>query len=214
MISSRSTNGDTGLSDRISEPVTFETHAADLISILDVEQVDQAGLVGFSEGGIVALVTAALYPERVTSVVTQGPTKRNGADHASLVALADPDNLPPSPDEQADRYRSMIRGGPPRSPPRLSFLLRVRPRSLTCGSGTHGKNGNRPARGRCAIIFGPRPDSTVLPGTCGVSHLVVHAVGDQLNHVTHGRMLASLVPDAQLREFEGDAHFWSHADPS
>ena len=99
----------TGLSDHGDGPADFETHAADLIAIMDNEQVQTAGLVGFSEGGILPLVAAALNPDRVTSVVTQG-TPVMGADMEDLEARADPVNPVPTAKEQADRYRAMLRG--------------------------------------------------------------------------------------------------------
>ena len=194
--------------------MSFETHAADLVAILDAEGVEDTGLVGFSEGGIVALVAAALYPDRVTSVATQG-TPVMGADHATLVALADVDNLPPSPGEQADRYRSLLRGwatpdsssleliapGASKSPHLREWYARYERQSASPGALLNHL--------RAQAGFDLRP---YLPQVrCPT--LVMHATHDGLNHVTHGRLLASLIPDAEFREFEGDAHFWMLTHP-
>ncbi len=53
-------------------PTTFfhdEAHA--LIALMDREGIAQATLFGFSDGGTIALVAAALYPERITGLILQ-----------------------------------------------------------------------------------------------------------------------------------------------
>ncbi len=203
-----------GLSDRISEPVTFDTHAEDLITILDTEGAAEAGLVGFSEGGIIALVAAAQYPERITSVVTEG-TPVMGADAATLARFADPDNPPPDTEEQAERYRSLIRGwatpestslelvapGASQKPHLRDWYTRYERQSASPGA---IRNHLRAQAGFDLRPYLPRVRCRTL---------VMHAIHDRLNHVTHGRLLASLLPDAQLREFEGDAHFFVLTHP-
>lgn len=205
----------TGLSDRITDPAGFEAHAADLMAILDREEVPQAGLVGFSEGGIVALIAAALYPERVTRVVTQG-TPVMGSDHETLAALADLDNPPPSPQEQAERYRALLRSWATPD----SMMLAITAPSATLvphireWSQRYERQSASPGalrnhlRSQAGFDLRPYLDRVKCPT------LVLHATHDQLNHVTHGRLLVSLLPDAVLSEFESDAHFWMLNDPN
>lgn len=62
----------------------YRRDVADLVELLDFLQLERVRVVGFSDGGIVSLLLAALHPERVESMVVLGaqPTidARNTAD--------------------------------------------------------------------------------------------------------------------------------------
>ena len=60
---------------RIAPPriVAISEQVADLLALLDQEGVERACLVGHSFGGVVALATAALAPERVAAVIAYEP---------------------------------------------------------------------------------------------------------------------------------------------
>ncbi len=62
----------TGQSDRVPEHQypSLEERVADVVAVLDAAGSEQAALVGFSEGGTQALLTAARRPERVRAVVS------------------------------------------------------------------------------------------------------------------------------------------------
>ena len=63
-----------GRSDRVPGlDVSLRASARRLIALLDAQQVRCADLVGTSHGGSVALMAAALYPDRVRSLVLQAP---------------------------------------------------------------------------------------------------------------------------------------------
>ena len=61
-----------GQSTRGTAPFNFYTFAADLIAVLDALKIDQAHLVGFSDGAITALHAALIAPERIASMVLLG----------------------------------------------------------------------------------------------------------------------------------------------
>ncbi len=56
----------------IDRPLRFEQQAEDVIALLDHLGIGQADLVGECVGGIVAMLMAIRYPERVRRVVTYG----------------------------------------------------------------------------------------------------------------------------------------------
>lgn len=74
----------TGQSDRVPEDAypSFDERVSDVLAVMDAAGAERAALVGFSEGGSQALLTAARAPERVTSVVSIGAWAR-------LMATAD-----------------------------------------------------------------------------------------------------------------------------
>lgn len=49
-----------------------EKLAADVVAVLDAAGIEQAHLMGYSRGAWIALVTAALHPDRVRSVIAGG----------------------------------------------------------------------------------------------------------------------------------------------
>lgn len=61
-----------GMSDRLSGPILLEHRTADIGAVLDDVGVDRAALLGVSEGGSIALLFAALHPDRVSCVATAG----------------------------------------------------------------------------------------------------------------------------------------------
>src|SRR5271155_358377 len=58
-----------GLSDRSAELPTLEERMDDVRAVMDAAGCEKAAVVGISEGGPMALLFAATYPERVTALV-------------------------------------------------------------------------------------------------------------------------------------------------
>lgn len=61
-----------GRSARGTEPFTLEQFADDLKAFMDDRKIDKANLLGFSDGGNVALIFALRCPERVERLVLNG----------------------------------------------------------------------------------------------------------------------------------------------
>src|SRR6476620_1250334 len=84
----------TGLSDRSVGLGSVEDRMDDIRAVMDAAGLERAALHGVSEGGPMAIMFAATYTERVTSLALQGTFSR-------LVADVDYDGLPP---EFIDRF--------------------------------------------------------------------------------------------------------------
>ena len=61
-----------GRSPRGKEPFTIRQFAEDLLEFMDQQQIHQANLLGFSDGGNIALVFALKYPERMKKLILNG----------------------------------------------------------------------------------------------------------------------------------------------
>lgn len=61
-----------GLSPRGDAPFTIRQFALDLLEFLDGERIDRANLLGFSDGGNIALTFALAHPERVDRLILNG----------------------------------------------------------------------------------------------------------------------------------------------
>lgn len=62
----------TGLSDRVGPVPTLEQRMDDVRAVMDAAGSERAALMGISEGGPMALLFAATYPERTTALVIYG----------------------------------------------------------------------------------------------------------------------------------------------
>lgn len=66
----------TGLSDRVSSAFSIEERIDDIRAVMDALGVERAFLGGISEGGPMAMLFAATYPERVEKLVLGSTTAR------------------------------------------------------------------------------------------------------------------------------------------
>jgi pimeloyl-ACP methyl ester carboxylesterase len=81
-----------GASEMYGEPpfiVTQEEMSAQLMSLLDSLGVEQTAMAGSSIGGCVATVCAALWPDRVSGLITVGSALAGSADRAGLKEAAE-----------------------------------------------------------------------------------------------------------------------------
>ncbi|HYJ60526.1 MAG TPA: adenylate/guanylate cyclase domain-containing protein [Actinomycetota bacterium] len=69
----------TGLSDAGGGLPNLETRVSDLVAVLDDAGVDRVALYGVYDGGMVAALFAATYPERTSALIWWSPTGRVAA---------------------------------------------------------------------------------------------------------------------------------------
>jgi len=61
-----------GQSPRGTAPFTLEQFARDLLAFMDAQQIARANILGFSDGGNIALYFALAHPERVLRLILNG----------------------------------------------------------------------------------------------------------------------------------------------
>ena len=66
----------TGMSDRVGELPGLEQRMDDLRAVMDAAGMEQAALLGISEGGPLTALFAATYPERCRALVLYGSFAR------------------------------------------------------------------------------------------------------------------------------------------
>jgi class 3 adenylate cyclase len=59
----------TGLSDRVAGVATLEQRADDIVAVMDAARSARAAIAAWGEGGMIAAMFAATYPERVAALV-------------------------------------------------------------------------------------------------------------------------------------------------
>ena len=75
----------TGLSDPVDGVPTVESRADDLRAVLDAAGSERTAVFGFSEGGVIATLFAATYPERVSALILFGTGAGGSLDDLDAV---------------------------------------------------------------------------------------------------------------------------------
>jgi pimeloyl-ACP methyl ester carboxylesterase len=183
----------TGLSDRVEVLPTMDERMDDVRAVMDAADSQRAAVFGLSEGGSLATLFAAHYPERCQALVLWGafaqftswfatPEKLNGffdyvekqwGTGANISAWA-----PSKKDDPVFRAWFAKRERTGASPAAASALMRIN--SMIDISG-------------------------ILPYV-RVPTLVVHRTQDPVVNVAGGRQLAKSIPNARLLELPGVNH--------
>ncbi|HET6773245.1 MAG TPA: alpha/beta fold hydrolase [Acidimicrobiales bacterium] len=179
----------TGLSDRV--PVTdippLEERMDDVRAVMDAAGSERATLFGISEGGPLALLFAATYPERVERLILFNSYADRFRDDIPAVAAATREhwgtggvigNLAPSWRDRGD----------------VRFLARYERHSATPDAAAH-------LIGLCDLID-VRP---ILPSISAPT-MVVHRRDDAMFPLAKGEALAARIPGAELVVLEGPDH--------
>jgi pimeloyl-ACP methyl ester carboxylesterase len=192
----------TGMSDRPLGLPDLETRMHDVLAVMDAVGSRRATLVGYSEGGPMAILFAAAHPERVASLVLYGsyakrtrtedyPWAQTQEDRAAYTEL-----LVTRWDWEADMR---MRCPSADAPMQRWWAQRVR------ASAT-------PSTVRALMDMNSLVDVRDALPAVRVPTLVLHRVGDALVHPEGARYLAERIPGAHLELLDGDDHFVS-GDP-
>ncbi len=193
----------TGLSDRPVSAATLEERTDDIRAVMDAAGSEKATILGVSEGGSMACVFAAMYPQRTRSLIIYGAQAR-------WVTTDDyPWGL--TPPQHAEFVRHVREKWPSREyvtgwgaglghevdPAFLEWWLRYA-RAAASPS----------AVAALEQMNGAIDIRDILP-SIRVPTLVMHRVGDPVSHIDAGRDLAQRIPGARFVEFPGESHWWS-----
>jgi class 3 adenylate cyclase/pimeloyl-ACP methyl ester carboxylesterase len=187
-----------GLSDRVGRAPTLEETMEDLRAVLDAAGSERAAVLGTSEGGPMALLLAATYPERVSRLILYGT-------YARLTRAPDyPDGFPPS---VYDAWRRIIHDEWAHAP-----AMRLLAPSLVGDADAERawtrfiRMGTSPS-GAAALIELYRDIDVrdVLP-VVGVPTLVLHRRDDSAVRPALGRYMAKGIPGARFVETPGRDH--------
>lgn len=190
----------TGMSDRGSQIFTLEQRMHDVQAILDQVGSKQAALFGVSEGGPMALLYAASYPERTSALVLYGSyAKRSWApdypfgwnDEQWQRVLDDIENRWGTAQSEAVTMRSPSAVEDTQKAERMASYFRA---SASPGAAATIMRMNREIDVR-----------HVLPAT-RVPTLVLHRTEDGVIDVEHARYMAQKIPGAKLIELPGEDH--------
>jgi class 3 adenylate cyclase len=190
----------TGLSDRVprDELPSLEERMDDVIAVLGAAGSERAAVLGHSEGGNLAALYAASYPERVVALVTTGIfAYRKWA----------PDYPWAETREERERYIEGLEanwGGD-------GDIHRIAPSAaadpdFTRRLATYFRQSASPGDAAALLRMNTDIDIRAVLPTIGVPTLILHRIGDRDSKIEEGRWIAGRIPGAKLVELPGEDH--------
>jgi pimeloyl-ACP methyl ester carboxylesterase len=192
-----------GLSDREGGTVTptLEERMDDVLAVLDAVGVRRVALFGFSEGGALAALFAATYPERTTRLVMYGTVARSLRDDDHPWGLADADQI-----EALKETMSRGWGRPSEWGVRIWAPSMVGDEHFTHWFGKWCRHSVSRGAIRPLLNAVHAYDVADVYEVVRVPTLILHRRYDELVPVTQGRWAAERIPDARLVELDGADH--------
>jgi class 3 adenylate cyclase len=194
----------TGLSDAVPTTQTLEERMDDVLAVMDAVGSERAVLFGPSEGGPMAALFAATYPERCISLIMYGACAR----------WLQSDDYPIGRPEEVVRAGGQlwIDGWGGGASAHVLAPSLARDENFRQWWGRFERHSVRP--GMVGPIFetiNALDIRAVLPAI-RVPTLVMHRRGDKLIDVSNGRYLADNIPGARYVELPGDDHIYFAGD--
>jgi pimeloyl-ACP methyl ester carboxylesterase len=191
----------TGLSDRVSPDQLpgIEQRKDDLKAVMDAVGMERASLVAASDGGPLAILFAATYPERVENLVLINTYARRVSSPDHEPALS-PEAFAAFAQDVADHW------GEPIAIELLAPGSASDP-DLRTWWATSLRASMSPAAARAMVAMNAAIDVRQALPAVHVPTLVIHRTGDGATPVEGGRFLAENIAGARILELAGDDHF-------
>jgi len=192
-----------GLSDPIAggSGPTIDGWMRDAVAVLDAVKSSAAAIFGVSEGGLVALMLAATYPERVPALVLM---------HTWARLLRDPDYPEGIPWSVVERFVETVtdpaHGGEPLDDVAFMAPSMADDDEFRLWWRRAGQRGASPGIARAVHVMATTADLRALLPTIRVPTLVLHRVDNQFLRPGHARHLAEHIADARLVALPGSDH--------
>ena len=188
----------TGLSDPVPLDAmpTLEERMDDVRAVLDAVECEEAALFGFSEGGLMSVLFAATYPERISALVLYGT-------FAKRVRTAD---YPwaPSPEDRAVELEELERNWSVRMD--LDNLAPSEDDAFKDRLATYFRRSASPGAALALMRMNTQLDVRDVVRSIQAPTLVIHRTDDRDVKVEEGRWIASQIPGATFVELPGDSH--------
>jgi len=190
----------TGLSDRVKEVPIHEQRMDDLRTVLDACGSEQAILIGFSEGGALAMLYAATYPERVRGLILCGAFARMTRTTDYPCGYTN---------EEMGKLKGYIRGAWGKG----ASLRAIAPSQLSDPEFVDWvtfseQEGTSPGSALDLLEMNIRIDLRALLPAIRVPTIVLQAEDDKMIHPASGPYLAEHIPNARYVEAPGDDHIF------
>jgi pimeloyl-ACP methyl ester carboxylesterase len=180
----------TGMSDRVAELPGLDQRMDDLRAVMDATGMEQAAVLGISEGGPLSALFAATHPDRCQALVLYGAFVRASEERrAAMLRYVEID-------------QAWGTGGslPSFAPSRASDP------AFQSWWGRLERLGASPAAACALARMNSQIDVSGILPAIRVPVLIIHRTGDQRVPIEQGHFLAERIPGARLVELPGIDH--------
>jgi class 3 adenylate cyclase len=190
----------TGMSDRVprSELPSLEERMDDVLAVLDAVGSKRAAVLGHSEGGNLAVLYAATYPERVVALATTGIfAKREWSPDYPWAE---------TPEEREGYVEELERNwGVEMDIDRIAPSA-ASDRDFARRLATYFRQSASPGDAAALLRMNTAIDIRAVLPTISVPTMVIHRTGDLDSNVEEGRWIAEQIPGAKFVELPGQDH--------
>jgi class 3 adenylate cyclase len=190
----------TGLSDRVPNLPILEERLDDVRAVMDEVGLRRAAVFGASEGGSMAALFAATYPERTSALILYGSyAKRTWSE-----------DYPWAPTrEERERWIDSLESGwgTGGELPALAPSV-AHDESFARWMATFWRRSASPSAAIALARMNTHIDIRPILPAIHVPTLVLHRAGDHDVAIGNGRYLAEHIPDARFVELPGEDHLW------
>ena len=190
----------TGLSDRVPDDQlpSHEERMDDIRAVMDAAGSERAAFFGVSEGGGLAALFAATYPQRTTALVLCGSFAKR---------IWSPDYpWAPTPEQREREYEVVEREWGGMMDVAHYVPTMVNDEAFKERLATYMRRAASPGAAVTLLRMNTRLDYRAVLPAIRVPTLVVHRLGDLDVSIENGRYLAKHIPDARLVELPGNDH--------
>jgi class 3 adenylate cyclase len=174
----------TGLSDRSIDTASIDDRMDDIRAVMDDAAMERAALMGGSEGGPLAILFAAMYPDRVSALVLN-------ASYAEPLEVPDLDG-------RLDKVESYWGSGRP--------MRTFDPLMDVEAAARYERSTATPRMAAFILRINTTMDVRAALPAISCPTLVTHRTGDPVIPVAYGRKLAAAIPHCRYIERPGDSH--------
>lgn len=186
----------TGLSDRLGEVATLEECMDDARSVMDEVGSKRAALLGQNEGGPMAMLFAATYPDRVSALILYGSYPKLIKDESYPIGW--------EPDTWEQAIELAQEGWGSGTVYSSGYPHLVYDEQFMNWAGRFERHSTSPGGVNALMRMMADIDVRYLLPTIRVPTLILHHVGDPVFDVNHARFMASQIPDSKLVELPGN----------
>ncbi|MEO8344271.1 MAG: adenylate/guanylate cyclase domain-containing protein [Betaproteobacteria bacterium] len=190
----------TGLSDRVPNDKlpSLEERMDDLRVVMDAVGSRRAALFGYSEGGNLAALFAAMHPERTRALVLA---------HTFAKRIWSPDYpWAPKPEQREREYEQVEREWGNLMDLEHYAPSKVGDAAFAQRLATYFRRAASPGAAVALLRMNTQIDIRGILPAIRVPTLVMHRSGDQDVNVAEGRYVAERIPGARFVELPGDDH--------
>jgi class 3 adenylate cyclase/dienelactone hydrolase len=189
----------TGMSDPVDSAPTLEQRMDDVRAVMDAAGSERAALIGVSEGGPMAILFAATYPQRTQALVLYGAMARStwAPDYPWATpkeALIEAAQELMAPDFGSGNSVEVFAPSQADNPKAREWMARMERFAATPAM--------RAQLLKMSIDIDVRPALSLISAPT----LVLHRKGDRVVNINSGRYLAEHIDGAKLVELEGRDH--------